>query len=68
MERRSMALPMGISAEEANIYRNLAASNRALELLGRHLGLWKEQPKTDESIATLFAWLSESSECDSIVE
>lgn len=38
---------------------NLAASNKALELLGKHLGLWKEQPKADESVAALFAWLSD---------
>ena len=33
-------------------------SNRTLELLGRNLNLWKEQPKTDEQVQKLFAWLA----------
>lgn len=43
---------------------NLAASNRALELLGKHLGLWKEQPTVDESTAALFAWIAETTNSD----
>ena len=35
----------------------LSNSNRTLELLGRNLNLWKEQPKVDEQVAGLFAWL-----------
>ena len=36
----------------------LGHSNKALELLGRNLNLWKEQPKVDDQVAGLFAWLS----------
>jgi len=35
----------------------LGHSNKALELLGRNLNLWKEQPKVDDQVAGLFAWL-----------
>ena len=31
---------------------NLAASNRALELLGKHLGLWGERPKAGSVTST----------------
>ena len=37
----------------------LGHSNRALEMLGRNLNLWKEQVKVDEQVANLFAWLRE---------
>ena len=36
----------------------LSNSNRTLELLGKNLNLWKEQPKVDDQVAGLFAWLS----------
>lgn len=36
----------------------LGHSNRALELLGRNLNLWKEQPSTNDQVAGLFAWLA----------
>lgn len=35
----------------------LSNSNRTLELLGKNLNLWKEQPKVDDQVAGLFAWL-----------
>jgi hypothetical protein len=35
----------------------LSNSNRTLELLGKNLNLWKEQPKVDAQVAGLFAWL-----------
>ena len=35
----------------------LGHSNRTLELLGRNLNLWKEQPKVDDQVAGLFSWL-----------
>ena len=36
----------------------LANSNRTLELLGRNLNLWKEQPKAPEQLEALFSWLA----------
>ena len=36
----------------------LGHSNRTLELLGRNLNLWQEQPKVDEQVAGLFRWLA----------
>tara|TARA_R100000808_G_C2154855_1_gene166269 strand:- start:2061 stop:2546 length:486 start_codon:yes stop_codon:yes gene_type:complete len=36
----------------------LGNSNKTLELLGRNLNLWKEQPKLDEQVAKLFTWLA----------
>jgi hypothetical protein len=42
----------------------LGHSNRTLELLGRNLNLWKEQPSTNEQVAGLFAWLATDNEVE----
>jgi hypothetical protein len=42
----------------------LANSNRTLELLGRNLNLWKEQPKAPEQLEALFAWLATDEETE----
>ena len=42
----------------------LSNSNRTLELLGRNLNLWKEQPKIDEQVAGLFSWLRDDTAAD----
>ena len=43
----------------------LGHSNRTLELLGRNLNLWKEQPKIDDQVAGLFSWLRGDTAIDS---
>jgi hypothetical protein len=59
LDERQVLTELMKNSIQAREIGNLAASNRALELLGKHLGLWKEQPKTDDSVAALFTWLTQ---------
>ena len=58
LDERHVLTELMKNSVQAREEGNLAASNRALELLGRHLGLWKEQPKADEASAELFTWIA----------
>jgi hypothetical protein len=60
LDERQVLAELMKNSVQAREDGNLAASNRALELLGKHLGLWKDQQKADETAGALFAWLSES--------
>jgi len=59
LDERQVLTELMKNSAQAQAEGNIAASNRALELLGKHLGLWNEQPKADESVTPLFVWLSD---------
>jgi len=65
LDERQVLVELMSNSVQAREEGNLAASNKALELLGRYLGLWNDQPKTNKSVVKLFAWLTEPSESGS---